>query len=628
MCSFFKKYFFSFFLILISVFSLHAKKWYVNDASTTGDIYCSAAGSEVVVTSVGLAAGSNISGGLSSTNFAKFNVGDYVTGSGLPLGTYIVSKNSFKLTFSNNATSTGKTSLTIFGGYAAKPILKLKTLIGLQITNNNDTIYVDAGTYNDRDITFKKNCVVIGAGAAWTIFDGSSIVSVQNIFNDIGGTGNANKIQLIGLKIQNSTYEPSIEVNAANTLDSTYLTIKDCFFENNWNSNTGGGAIFIQNKPYTSGILPAVLTLINTDFLNNHTTYGRVGGSIAFMSDKGRLNISNSRFYGCNDKTLNVIENTDAGGALYIDGATKAEVFNCVFRDFVADDGGAIQTNNCQNLWVYNSVFYNNTAEDGSAIHTSNGKTWIYNSLFAANNSDALSERGGVIYTSYGGTINIYNSTIANNKNSSSGIGGIHAFQGKINTYNSIIWGNKNYDAYGYEGEHLIENSILGVSGRNNTWKPNLIITPVLNTDPLFINPTSNDFRIKATSPAIDKGLTPSLSIDINRFSRVLVNDIGAFEFNSSFLDIPTVCALNVPAVGPGFYVNKTYSAADIWCNAAGNDIAGYGLDKDHPAASLQWLLSSSGYAFSPGDTIYVDNDTYSDVDVAVNKRYCNNRSR
>ena len=105
-----KNIFFSL-ILLLAFFDVQATKWYVNDATTIGDIYCSAAGSEVIQ-AVSLTSGSNISGTLNSTNFAKFNVGDYVTGSGLPVGTYIVSKNSFKLTFSNNATSNGISPFT------------------------------------------------------------------------------------------------------------------------------------------------------------------------------------------------------------------------------------------------------------------------------------------------------------------------------------------------------------------------------------------------------------------------------------------------------------------------------------------------------------------------------------
>ena len=110
--------FLSVLLIIVSTFvcvnTSFAKKWYVNDAATTNDVFCSAIGTQVTQ-SVNLTTGSNISGALSAANFAKFDVGDYLSGVGIPNGTYITAKNAatLKLEFSANATSTTNSTLTI-----------------------------------------------------------------------------------------------------------------------------------------------------------------------------------------------------------------------------------------------------------------------------------------------------------------------------------------------------------------------------------------------------------------------------------------------------------------------------------------------------------------------------------
>ena len=169
--------FLSVLLIIVSTFvcvnTSFAKKWYVNDAATTNDVFTTAVGSQVTQ-AVNLISGSTISGALSVANFAKFDVGDYITGSGVPVGTFIVAKNAttLKLEFSASATSTGSSTLTIYGGRITKPVLSLKSFIDINIVQDNDTIYVDAGTYLNESIVIKKNnLTVIGAGKSLTLFN-------------------------------------------------------------------------------------------------------------------------------------------------------------------------------------------------------------------------------------------------------------------------------------------------------------------------------------------------------------------------------------------------------------------------------------------------------------------------
>jgi len=217
------------FFIFISVTHSFAKKWYVNDGATTNDVYTTSVGS-LVTQSVGLTSGSVISSALSAANFAKFEVGDYVTGTGIQQGTYIVAKNvaTLKLEFSLSATSTGSSTLTIYGSSTSKPVSSLKALINSGIVQDNDTIYVDAGTYLNESIIIKQNnLTVIGAGKSLTLFNSTSTLTGP-LFNDLGTYSTCSTIcnvisfNLSNVKIKGYKNAGAIVIKANNTVDTTY----------------------------------------------------------------------------------------------------------------------------------------------------------------------------------------------------------------------------------------------------------------------------------------------------------------------------------------------------------------------------------------------------------------------
>ena len=570
------KYIIFCFILFLVPYRIQAKKWYVNDASTAGDIYCSS------------------------------------TGKSLPTGI----------------------------GLSGNPFLKLQDAVAA--VGDGDTIYVDAGTYLDAfSISIKKNNIkIIGAGKKATIFDGSAFLA-KTMFEAIGTystvplNSNVVNFYLEGVHIKNYKMAGAMTIRANSRIDSTVVSISRCFFENNTSSlphSVGGGVI----SAATDNGLPVVLLIDFCDFLNNHCTYGTSGGSINFKSDKGRLSVIKSNFFGCADKDLDILSNTDEAGAIDIYKASKVYIESCFFRDFVVDGNGGAIVSNCPvgSIIIDKSVFYNNKSEDGSALYIQDGLATIYNSLFVKNNCDAGTERGGVITSGYSSSVvNIYNSTITENtcinsfSPTYSGVGGIlMSSAGKIKLYNSIAWKN-GVDVYGNGcsgcNQTLItlHNSIIEKTAVKSLYKPKIDSVNLLHLDPMFENVAINDFRIKTASPAINLGLSASRLYDITGASRPGISDAGAFELGSSSLLIPQICGANLPVQGPGYYVNASKSSGDVFCTEAGKDVAGYGVSRAAPAKTISWLLSSSGYSFNPGDTIYVDEDTYSDQNVAITKK-------
>ena len=70
------------------------------------------------------------------------------------------------------------------GDLPAKPFLTLSK--ALLAVSDNDTIYVDAGTYTNASTVVKKNNLkIIGAGKAWTIFT-SNTISTSPLFDGLG----------------------------------------------------------------------------------------------------------------------------------------------------------------------------------------------------------------------------------------------------------------------------------------------------------------------------------------------------------------------------------------------------------------------------------------------------------
>jgi hypothetical protein len=83
---------------------------------------------------------------------------------------------------------------------------------------------------------------------------------------------------------------------------------------------------------------------------------------------------------------------------------------------------------------------------------------------------------------------------------------------------NQIRWKNQSYAT--------MDNNL--VFGNSTTAGTNAIIT-----DPEFVNSAGADFKLKVSSPAINKALGTLMSaIDFNDFTRDATPDIGAFEYH------------------------------------------------------------------------------------------------
>lgn len=301
------------FIICLTFQSL-ATKYYVNDGSTTGDIYCTAVG-------------------------AAGNAG--------------------------TSPSTPKTTIAAIialGGFA-----------------NGDEIFIDAGTYNESNISLPaKTFTIYGAGNNLTIFDNSN-----------GGN-------------------PFSQNNG----NSTILTINDLTITNYTTSSSGYGMVFTQSSGFN-------LTMNNVIISNCGTVNpGSAGATCpATINTSGPLSISGGGFF-CNGG------NSGFGcGAININASANVAISNAIFYNNIKAGGtnkhgsaisnGTSTSAATSTVTVSNSYFLNNsivgttTSLGGSAIFVNTTSFTITDCVFEGNSMANTSPTG------YGGVCNFRGGTIA-----------------------------------------------------------------------------------------------------------------------------------------------------------------------------------------------------------------------
>ena len=264
-------------------------------------------------------------------------------------------------------------------------------------------------------------------------------------------------------------------------------------------------------------------------------------------------------------------ERSYCGGLYSRQGSDNYTLANCIFEANKGINYGAIY-NFSASPKIQNCIIRNNIATGrgiltggaGGLSNKSGSDPIVVNCLITGNKGD---DGGGVTNAEFSSSTYI-NCTISGNtalgapgENNDNGTGGgMQNFGYSTATlYNCIVWGNtarefdnlSNLDA---ASRFIIENSIIegGYTG-----------TPVLDINPLFLNPVSainaptaaGDYHVTCNSVAINAGSNfsyfsnlPNVDLDFN--PRIIGSkiDLGAYEFQTSPLQ--TIVAQSVV---PGF---------------------------------------------------------------------------
>jgi hypothetical protein len=189
------------------------------------------------------------------------------------------------------------------------------------------------------------------------------------------------------------------------------------------------------------------------------------------------------------------------------------------------------QGKNARNIDVYNNRIYNGTSSQtrGIAIATENGATVkdvkVYNNRVYNNAAYGL----GIASYSTGPVTDVTfsSNTVYNNSGVDSWGGGIiieYTNATNVTIVNNIAYQNQ------ARGDLVTDN------GGNSALYTNLV-----GINPLFVNPSNQDFHLQSSSPAIDNGTSPNSTVFVPAFDFDYVTrpqgtgyDIGAYEYVQS----------------------------------------------------------------------------------------------
>ncbi len=235
-----------------------------------------------------------------------------------------------------------------------------------------------------------------------------------------------------------------------------------------------------------------------------------------------------------------VAGNTGLGGGMENDNSSPT-VINCIFIDNTATNGGGMRNRDSSPL-VINCLFIDNFAGWGGGMENGNSNPIIINCTFFGN--DAIIAGGA-----------------------------IRSFSSLAAVSNCVVWGNIG------GGRQIAEDIAGSTTVRYSNVEGGFQGSTNIDADPLFVDPSNDDFRLSPGSPCIDAG-------DNTDVPKGTTTDLDG---NSRFVDDPdTIDSGNgdPPVVDMGAYELQVVSACPWDCG--GDDNGNVGIT-DFLALLAQW---------------------------------------
>ncbi len=208
-------------------------------------------------------------------------------------------------------------------------------------------------------------------------------------------------------------------------------------------------------------------------------------------------------------------------------------------------------------------ISFNSANSQGGGIYSHYYSPSLQNVTISGNSA---SQNGGGIYCQ-GSSPSLMNVTISGNTSNYPG-GGIYCYGSSPSLINSIMWNNSPQEIYIW-----LSGSVTATySDIEGSWTG----TGNIDSDPLFVNPSSGNYHLQATSPCIDAG-DPASPLDPDGTNA----DMGAYYFNQYN--------------GPIWHISKT-----------GSDESGVGTEQ-YPFYTIQHGIDFS----TDADTVLVHLGTY-----------------
>jgi len=385
---------------------------------------------------------------------------------------------------------------------------------GIDVATEGDTVLVAEGTYYE-SISYRDKNIVVGSMflttqdtsyIASTIIEGGQGGSVVRFMSNQDST-----CVLTGFTIK--SVEGSFNRSGIYCTNSSptmkYLTVTE---------NTNSGIYLWESNPIMKNLV-----------VTGNTSPWRGGGIWCHNSDPTMSN-------------LTVTENTgfDGGGIACI--SSNPTMTNMTVSNNIADcEGGGIFFMNCI-INMSNMTISGNSANTfyGGGIYIWGGSHTMTNMTISGNSAEDYGSGG--IHIS-GGSLTMTNMTITENTGYSYS-SGVYFDGNSLTIINTVI--ANNIGSYGIRigsGTPTIEYSNFYNNGEGNFWNVGDLIginTMVnangdscdmyfnIQEDPLFTNPTNEDFTLQSNSPCIDAG------IDVGLPYLGSAPDMGAYEYEGT----------------------------------------------------------------------------------------------
>ncbi|QIG89574.1 T9SS type A sorting domain-containing protein [Chryseobacterium sp. POL2] len=267
------------------------------------------------------------------------------------------------------------------------------------------------------------------------------------------------------------------------------------------------------------------------------------------------------------------------GGAVHVKDATLNILNSRFYNNYAVDRGGAIYAERSNaKITLINTEIYNNKANgDGSAVYLSEqAKAYIVNSTIVKNASENTSN-GGALHVRRSGKFYVYNTILWNNTKGGGGLSGMSGGSASDFVMRNSIVNNNTANYYGEQYRNLVYHEY-----------------------PQFTDYANNDFSLKSTSYAIDKGKVSYLDENGGGNTRDLN---GNPRKNGTRLDIGAYQNQKPFTFGSIVYVNP---------NATGGNGSGNSWENALPnLADLLQLVNfrtEKSATLIPGSTNYQDN--------------------
>lgn len=381
-----------------------------------------------------------------------------------------------------------------------------------------DEIVVSPGTYHEHLVIYNRSVTLRSSGgSAQTIIDGDATGTVVSITapND---TTVIRNVSLDGFTIQNGATGVYGRGNYNISVKNSVIT----------NNNGGHGVDLYTLRPSSDYI---EFSCENTTISNNYSSTS--GGGI------------NTYYHAFPTlKNCKIINNTAeiAGGGIYLDSYGQANIESSIISNNLAkSSGGAIYARTYSGVAAVNTVIADNRA----------------NSF------------GSTMFMYDGGTSRFLNCSIIGNKSSNysnimTSSGPTYGAPTFIAT-NSIIWSAYPYNAapnFADPAKAYIDHSIVQQAGTDPPPFPGVgNLSGYGASQPVFVDYTNGDYRLKFYSPGVDQGvpLTGSwanVNYDILGVTRPkgAAFDMGAYEYVDDVPPVTTAVEFSGRYYGNGWY--------------------------------------------------------------------------